>query len=828
MKKITFLFILLLSIAGIAQPGTIDLSFNPSDVGFTAGANNLITVSVLQPDGKLIIGGNFTSYNGVSCNRIIRLNNDGSIDSGFNIGSGTNNTVSAIAIQPDGKIIIGGSFTTYNGSTKNRIARLNTDGSLDAGFVMGTGTNNTVSSIAVQPDGKIIIGGNFSAYNGSTGKIRIARLNANGSLDTGFTVGTGANASVYALALLADGKILIGGAFLTFNGTTVNRLARLNSNGTLDSGFTIGTGFDNTVLKIVIQPDSKILFGGSFTNYNSQASSKIARLNNDGTLDTGFTIGSGANNIVRSIVLEPDGKVVAGGDFTSFNGTSKNRVVRLNSNGSLDTAHTIGTGANGGVYTLSQQTDGKLFIAGNFSVYSGTARNRIARLNSDGTLDPSFVVEKGANNNVRVIQTLADGKILIAGTFTMVNGVSRNGIARLNSDGTLDTAFNPGVGINSGATIFAIASQSDGKIMIGGSFISYNGNTANRIARLNSDGTFDSSFVAGTGFNNSVNALVVQNDGKIMAGGTFTNYNGVSKNRIVRLNSNGSTDTGFVIGTGANNAVQSIALQSDGKIVIGGSFTNYKGTAISRIARLNTDGSADTGFNVGTGANNTINTIRLQTDEKIVIGGAFTQFNGAVLNRITRLNTSGSVDTAFNTSGTGANNIVWTIGLQADGKMIIGGQFTNFNGTARNYVASLNADGSIYSDFNQGSGANKIVYAATLQSDNKVLIGGSFTGYNGTGKNRIARLNNDQLLSNSEFERKSLLCYPNPVSSVLTFSCEQTIDLIEVFSLNGSKVISAAPKTILHQLDVSGLTAGIYFAQVTSEGKVSAVKIIKQ
>ncbi len=154
-----------------------------------AGANGAVYTTILQPDGKILIGGQFTTYNGITANRIARLNTDGTLDTTFTVGTGADSSVNTITLQPDGKILIGGAFTTYNGTTVNHVARLNADGTLDTTFVTGTGTNGSVFTIALQPDGKILIGGWFTTYNGTTANY-IARLNTDGTLDTTFTTGT--------------------------------------------------------------------------------------------------------------------------------------------------------------------------------------------------------------------------------------------------------------------------------------------------------------------------------------------------------------------------------------------------------------------------------------------------------------------------------------------------------------------------------------------------------------------------------------------------------------------------------------------------------------
>ena len=149
------------------------------------GANATITKLLLQPDGKIIVVGNFTSYNGTSINRIVRLNTDGSIDATFNVGAGANSQIYSAALQSDGKVLIGGTFGSYKGTARAKLARINTNGTIDAGFTVGTGPDSWTYAMAVQPDGKIIIVGNFSVYNGTTVN-RIARLTSTGSLDASF------------------------------------------------------------------------------------------------------------------------------------------------------------------------------------------------------------------------------------------------------------------------------------------------------------------------------------------------------------------------------------------------------------------------------------------------------------------------------------------------------------------------------------------------------------------------------------------------------------------------------------------------------------------
>jgi uncharacterized delta-60 repeat protein len=361
----------------------------------------------------------------------------GQIDTGFVIGTGFNDAPTAIAVQSDGKIVMAGDFTSYDGTSQNRVTRLNSDGSRDTGFVIGTGFNDSPTAIAVQSDGKIVAGGYFTSYDG-TSQNRITRLNSDGSRDNGFVIGTGVNQVVFALAVQSDGKILVGGRFTSYNGTSQNRITRLNSDGSRDTGFVIGTGFDDDVNTIVVQSDGKILVGGRFTSYNGTSQNRITRLNSDGSRDTGFVIGTGFSNVsdyVNSFVVESDGKIFVGGNLvggTYDDDAINSFVVRLNSDGSLNAS--IGNITNNQVYQLALQSDGKILAAGFFTQNNSITQNRIARFNSDGSLDTGFVIGTGFSGIVYALAVQSDGKIVVGGNFTSYDGTSQNRITRLDAE----------------------------------------------------------------------------------------------------------------------------------------------------------------------------------------------------------------------------------------------------------------------------------------------------------------------------------------------------------------------------------------------------------
>jgi uncharacterized delta-60 repeat protein len=370
-----------------------------------------------------------------------------------------------------------------------------------------------------------------------------------------------------------------------------------------------------------------------------------------GTLDMSFVTGTGfgASN-VYAIVLQPDGKIIAGGDFTSYNGTPCNRIVRLNEDGTVDPSFVsnLGTGFNMQVTALALQSDGKIVVGGFFSTLNGISRNAIARLDGDGSPDMFFEPGTGFSFSpipyiLSIVIQPSDGKIIAAGEFTSYNGTARNRIARLHPSGTLDTDFDPEEGFD--AVVNTLALQSDGKIIAGGAFTSYYGYAQNRITRINSSGAIDNFFFSiGSGFDNDVHTLKIQSDGKIIAGGEFTSYRGTNASLITRIKDDGTIDESFLPGTGFEGSfpvVKSIVLQPNGKIITGGYFSTYNGEFRWYITRLNgEDGSLDPFFDAGNIFNSTIYSMVLQPDDKLLVAGSFHAYlNSTDFYRIARVYT---------------------------------------------------------------------------------------------------------------------------------------------------------------------------------------------
>jgi uncharacterized delta-60 repeat protein len=259
----------------------------------------------------------------------------------------------------------------------------------------------------------------------------------------------------------------------------------------------------------------------------------------------------------------------------------------------------------------------------------------------------------------------------------------RAGIARLNPDGTLDTAFDAGT-IENGCTVFSVAPQPGGKVLIGGNLNELGGWPRNYLARLDGAGGVDGAFT--TDADDSVRAIALQDDGRIVVGGLFLAIGGQSRSRLARLDPDGVVESSFT--PAANGKVYAVALQPDGKILIGGDFTAVNGMGRNRCARLNADGTLDEAFNPNvTGGD--VRTLVLQRDGKILLGGSFSAVSGTTRYRIARLHPDGSLDAAFDPN---ADAYVFAVTLQADGKVLVGGTFNTIGGIGRQCLARLIAD----------------------------------------------------------------------------------------------------------------------------------------
>jgi uncharacterized delta-60 repeat protein len=358
---------------------------------FNGGFNNQAEAAFEDNSGRIVFGGLFTSYSGLPFNRIVRINSDASVDETFNIGTGFDDAVYDVEPQSDNKILVGGFFDSYSGVSFGKIVRLNVDGSIDNTFIAGTGFNNVIFTIKVQSDGKILVGGGYTEYNGNSHPYLI-RLNSDGSVDNTFNLGTGLNGPVYDIILQNDGKKIILGDFTSFDGNLHNRIVRLNDDGSIDNTFNSGTGFNGITYSGLID-EGQILVVGAFFEYNGQTNRQIVKLNSDGSIDNTFESGAGFTRFsgisFSSTIIKYTDKYFVIGDFDNYNGGTANGLIQLNQDGSINVSFNYGTGllfSAGTFNTGIILNNGVHVVFGEFLEYNGSEVNDIAFINPFGIL----------------------------------------------------------------------------------------------------------------------------------------------------------------------------------------------------------------------------------------------------------------------------------------------------------------------------------------------------------------------------------------------------------------------------------------------------------
>lgn len=816
-----------------AQNGQNDASFDRTDRVSGQGANGTINVSAVQSDNKLIVAGAFSTYNGANANGLARLTMDGKLDKSFKVGEGADGYINAITIQPNERIIIAGNFTSYKGTEAKNIARLKTNGNIDNTFNAGVGSNGSISQVIVQPNGKILVSGYFTEYNGVPVR-SIVRLNKNGTVDNSFeAIVTDSISLIRQIALLPDGKILVAGNEYPGLNMIYYSVIRLNSNGERDFTFnksTRSTGDLNPdVSAIKIQDNGNILLavkiydGGSSVPFHGFIS-QLDSLGNEIGLTGLFWI--------NSLHIQPDGKILAAGfknaDWYDF----EKRVVRLNPDLSIDSSFLFNddkpyeTRRGADIGTAALQIDGKIVVAGNFYDINGLISNNIARLNPDGSYDPTFNQHTGFDGTVLATAVTNNRKLIVGGFFSRFNYQFRSNIVQLKENGELDPSFNVGTGTN--GRVNAIAVQPNGKVLIGGSFTLYNGRSCNNVARLNADGSVDTNFTISA--DAEVRKIIIDKDGRALLAGDFENINGAPRPAIVRIKINGQVDDTFNPTIDAYGRGYDCKISSRGKIYLAVIYQDGLYTFGTDVYCLNKNGSRDLSFNFPTGEFIKINTLAFNNDNRLLAGGLIYnsehfQNDGAAL---VLLNADGSVDSSFQTHELSnlLNGNIRTIQVLENDRLVIGGEFTANLYASVNHIALLNSDGSINSDF-EGTAGNS-VYTATPVRDDKLIIGGSFSDYVSVVRNGIARIN---VAAPDEARRKpdliaaepaaaeelQMVAYPNPATTIVTIENLTIGSTFRIFNAIGKEMHSEVITNTKATIHLADYPNGIYF--IVSESK---------
>jgi uncharacterized delta-60 repeat protein len=668
--------------------GSIDTTFTPATVGGFDSFPDVYQI-LIQLDGKVLVVGNFLTFAGNDArDGIVRLMSDGTVDSTFAPVT-INGFVYSAALQADGKVLIGGIFTGVNGVGDPGVARLNADGSLDSSFQATGFTRNSsgtrVRAIAVQNDGLIIISGNFRVGTGNTApRMEVLRLNANGSVDSTFnSTSVAAGITGRDLVLQPDGKIVA---------VINNSIYRLNTNGSKDTGFHQPVLVDATVnppttfatpITVQRQSDGRLLLGGAFTDVDPAGTAGfshfgVARLNADGTLDSTLVSShrTGMETAPSSFARLADGSTLVSFADTVHPPINYN-VGRLLPDGSRDSTFTLSSSdpsrflANGfASHGLARLPDG------NFFVYGTDASGNVlyGKVRPSGAEDTTFATNQGLAFQTATVAP--DGKVLLCVATDPQLTIFGFILGRLQASGQIDS-FGVPDSIRSGAVIRmfegsldqvwvsnrVLAVQPDGKVLF--EYLAMPG--VFHLVRLNIDGSIDGSFAEATfntfDLNQSFPVVYdpVKNSTLQPPGGVWT----------------------------ASFPVLDAQIQSDGRIVLAGQFTSYKGTPARGLVRLQSDGTVDTSFNAGGGPQWTqttetttffpsVENLEPQADGKLLVSGNFEAFNGVAAPGIASLNPDGSVDTSFVAPALRDkySRVSSALARQLDGSFLLSGPYT--------------------------------------------------------------------------------------------------------------------------------------------------------
>ncbi len=781
--------------------GTLDTAFATA-LGTSLNAAGQVNDFTFDSTGRIYVGG---------ANYVFRLSAAGSYDAAY--APALNGAVTALAVQnTDDKLIVGGSFSTLAGSSAGRLGRLNTDGTRDPTFVSGIGGSGIYNDLLVLADGRILVAGsnfaNTSTYalvnsDGSFGanilssnqvyrlaqapggKVVNIQSNASSSLfilrllgtnplpnndfDTTFNIGTGPNAEARALSIGPDGGIWITGLFTNVNGVTTGGIAKLN-------GDPVNPAIVNQPVNLGVAPGGTARFGvGAFgTALTYQWFKDASPLSDGGDI-------SGATTAVLTIAnadLSDDAdytvQVTGGTPSSTVTSTSAHlyvlgtpvvatppAAVDIVAGPALTVSAQIFAAAPANyVWTrdgvpvvndarISGATTAALTFSSTIAADTGTYTLTIT--NTQGTATTSVYVlvrpvpstpasnlsGLSSSSAVRTFTPLPDSRMIVGvdgGTLT--NGASSSASAAMhivNADGTVaNLGTDPSTGAKLpyiGGAVFTTFRQPNGQILIGGTFTTVNGVTRNRIARLNADGSLDTNFDAGLGAANQVNTIALDSFGRILVGGAFTNFAGVSgQNYLVRLDATtGALDTTWTPGIGAT--VTKILPLPAGGYLVGGSFFS----PASHLVRYDNTGSRITTYFHAVNA--AVTDLALTPD-----GTAFYASSASSPYLARFLLATGAADPAYGASTAALAGTVQSLAVQPNGKVLAYGSFNS----PGHLISRLLPTGALDSTFSIGGSATTTNNALALDPAGRVWVGGSFTTFNNvTPVNRIAVLEGD-------------------------------------------------------------------------------------
>ncbi len=613
--------------------------------------------------------------------------------------------------------------------------------------------------------------GGANSFNGYSVK-NLYALNDEGKYDPTFNSQLNMNfnssglKTVRALNAQSNGKIIAGGSFhVSINGEEYTGIVRLMPNGDIDPTFSSVAGilantFNNAsglINCILVDENDNIYIAGKFEKYRNNLVKNIVKLNSDGSIDTSFDAGQLISGEIFTMVLQDDGKLLVGGYFTEQGQSTYKNLVRLNTNGTKDNTFNTGSGFDYTVKTILKDGN-KYWIGGDFNSYNGTATPHMCLMSEDATLDNSFNITNGFNTSVMDIKKLSNGKLMVVGRFSEFNNEFANHTIMLNLDGTKESSYDNSTPINNASFIQAweevrsCMETGNNQLVFTGSFNGYDGVYRGGFLRLDFEGNSTISNYP-SGLSQYANAVKTTNDDKMYVGcsnlSSGSYYKGEEIHGLFRIEANGNLDSTFQITMNTSAVVEHIATLSNNNVLVLGSFSTINGQSCNRFAILKNDGALIDDWVSGNGFNASAYTYSVLPDDKLLIGGGFTQVNNQPMNYLVRLNADGTIDNTFSI-GTGFNSFVSNVKLLSDGKIFVRGDFSSYDGQSTGNIVLLNSDGTFHSTHYYLSNLNTTIYRLDVYDDGRILVGGEdIISYNNQPCAKIIRINADGTLDPS-------------------------------------------------------------------------------